>query len=149
MFMMDECVGHMTEKVIIPTADKIDVDYRKISNKKPDEYLPYEYGDNLVPDMVRAGEGYFFHVTGLTHDEKGYPVMDWITQEKCVSRLMDKIIKNADDIIMLKEENIDKAEVVVISFGITSRVALRAIQMAEESGIKNLGRLRLVLWFQR
>ncbi|MCK4559067.1 MAG: 2-oxoacid:acceptor oxidoreductase subunit alpha [Calditrichia bacterium] len=147
MFMMDECVGHMTEKVIIPTADKIEVDYRKISNKKPDEYLPYEYGDNLVPDMVRAGEGYFFHVTGLTHDEKGYPVMDWITQEKCVSRLMDKITKNADDIIMLKEENIDKAEVVVISFGITSRVALRAIQMAEESGIKNLGRLRLVtIW---
>jgi 2-oxoglutarate ferredoxin oxidoreductase subunit alpha len=147
MFMMDECVGHMTEKVVIPTADKIDVEYRKISDKKPDEYLPYEHGDNLVPDMVKAGDGYFFHVTGLTHDEKGYPVMDWKTQEKCVHRLMDKINKNADDIIILEEENMEKAEVVVISYGITSRVALRAIQMAEEKGIKNLGRLRLLtIW---
>jgi 2-oxoglutarate ferredoxin oxidoreductase subunit alpha len=143
-FMMDECVGHMTEKVVIPSADKIEIDERKYTNKKPDAYLPFEYGENLVPDMVKAGEGYQFHVTGLTHDEKGYPVMDWKTQEKCVRRLMDKIKKNADDIILIEEENTDKAEVIVISYGITSRVALRAIQMAEDSGIKNLGRLRLL-----
>ena len=73
--------------------------------------------------------------------------MDWKTQEKCVRRMIEKITKNADNIIMLEEENLDTAEVVVISYGITSRVALRAIQMAEESGLKNLGRLRLLtIW---
>jgi len=143
-FMMDECVGHMTEKVVIPPADQIVIDERKYTDKKPDDYLPFAYGENLVPDMVKAGQGYQFHVTGLTHDEKGYPEMDWKTQEKCVRRLMDKITKNADDIIMIEEENTEKAEVIVISYGITSRVALRAIQMAEESGIRNLGRLRLL-----
>jgi 2-oxoglutarate ferredoxin oxidoreductase subunit alpha len=146
-FMMDECVGHMTEKVVIPPAKDIEVGIRKYTKKKPEDYLPFEYGENLVPDMVKAGDGYFFHVTGLTHDEKGYPIMDWKTQETCVHRIIDKIQKNADDIIMIEEENIEKAEVIVISYGITSRVALRAIQMAEESGLKNLGRLRLLtIW---
>jgi 2-oxoglutarate ferredoxin oxidoreductase subunit alpha len=143
-FMMDECVGHMTEKVVIPEADQIKIDQRIYTDKKPDKYFPYEYGENLVPDMVKAGDGYLFHVTGLTHDEKGYPVMDWKTQEKCVHRLIDKIKVNSDDIIMLEEENLDNAQVIVISYGITSRVALRAIQIAEESGLKNIGRLRLL-----
>ena len=147
MFMMDECVGHMTEKVVIPSAEEIEVDVRKFTDKKPGDYRPYAISDNLVPDMVKAGDGYFFHVTGLTHDDQGYPVMDWKTQEICVHRLIDKIQKNADDIIILEEENIKNAEVVVLSYGITSRVALRAIQMAEECGLKNLGRLRLLtIW---
>jgi 2-oxoglutarate ferredoxin oxidoreductase subunit alpha len=144
LLMMDECVGHMTEKVVIPEADKIPITTRRYTKKKPGEYLPYEYGKDLVPDMVKAGDGYQFHVTGLTHDERGYPDMSWETQETCVHRLMDKINKNVDDIIMIEEENMDGAEVVVISYGITSRVALRGIQLAEEDGIKKIGRMRLL-----
>ncbi len=144
LFMMDECVGHMTEKVVIPQADEIEIIGRRYTKKKPADYLPYEYGDDLVPDMVKAGDGYFFHVTGLTHDERGYPDMSWEMQEKCVGRLMDKINKNADDIFIIEEENMNKAEVVVLCYGITSRVALRGIQLAEEDGIKNIGRMRLI-----
>ncbi|GAB4366982.1 MAG: 2-oxoacid:acceptor oxidoreductase subunit alpha [Calditrichia bacterium] len=144
LFMMDECVGHMTEKVIIPPADEIELEPRRYTKKKPGEYLPFEYGKDLVPDMVKAGDGYFFHVTGLTHDERGYPDMSWETQEKCVHRLLDKINKNADDIYILEEEDIDDAEIVVVSYGITSRVALRGIQLAKEAGIKKIGRLRLI-----
>jgi 2-oxoglutarate ferredoxin oxidoreductase subunit alpha len=144
LLMMDECVGHMTEKVVIPESDKIPITPRRYSKKKPGEYLPYEYGKDLVPDMVKAGDGYQFHITGLTHDERGYPDMSWEVQEKCVHRLMDKINKNVDDIIMLEEENMDGAEIVVISYGITSRVALRGIQLAEEAGIKKIGRMRLL-----
>ncbi len=144
LFMMDECVGHMTEKVVIPPADEIEITGRRYTKKKPADYLPYEYGDDLVPDMVKAGDGYFFHVTGLTHDERGYPDMSWEMQEKCVGRLMDKINKNADDIFIIEEENMNKAEVVVLCYGITSRVALRGIQLAEEDGMKNIGRMRLI-----
>ncbi len=142
--MMDECVGHMTEKVVIPEPDKIEIQPRRYTKKKPGEYLPYAVNGDLVPDMVKAGDGYFFHVTGLTHDERGYPAMNWQAQEKLVHRLMDKINKNAEDIILLEEENMESAEIVVISYGITSRVALRGIQLAEESGISNIGRLRLL-----
>ncbi|MCK5032770.1 MAG: 2-oxoacid:acceptor oxidoreductase subunit alpha, partial [Calditrichia bacterium] len=147
LFMMDECVGHMTEKVIIPPAEDIDLFPRRYTDKKPEDYLPYEYEEDLVPQMVKAGDGYRFHITGLTHDEKGYPVMDWQTQEKCVHRLIDKILNNSDDIIIAEEENIKNAEVIVLSYGITSRVALRAIQMAEEKGMNKIGKIRLItIW---
>jgi 2-oxoglutarate ferredoxin oxidoreductase subunit alpha len=144
LFMMDECVGHMTEKVIIPPAEDIDLIARRYSAKKPGEYLPYEYGADLIPEMVHAGNGYFFHITGLTHDERGYPDMSWQTQEKCVHRLVEKIRTKTDEIVILEEEDIKDAEVIVISYGITSRVALRAIQIAQENGIKKIGRLRLL-----
>ena len=142
--MMDECVGHMTEKVVIPSPEEISIESRRYTKKKPEEYLPYEYGEDLVPDMVKAGDGYYFHITGLTHDQRGYPDMTWETQEKCVHRLIDKIKKNSDDIFILEEENMKDARVVVISYGITSRVALRGIQLAEEEGMKKIGRLRLI-----
>lgn len=147
LFMMDECVGHMTEKVIIPPAEDIDLFPRRYTDKKPEDYLPYEYEEDLVPQMVKAGDGYRFHVTGLTHDKKGYPVMNWQTQEECVHRLINKIINNSDDIIIAEEENIKNAEVIVLSYGITSRVALRAIQMAEEKGMNKIGKIRLItIW---
>jgi 2-oxoglutarate ferredoxin oxidoreductase subunit alpha len=75
--MTDECVGHMTEKVVIPPADRIDLIERKWYTGPREEYLPFKHDRDLIPYMVRAGEGYRFHVTGLTHNERGYPVMNW------------------------------------------------------------------------
>jgi 2-oxoglutarate ferredoxin oxidoreductase subunit alpha len=143
MFMMDECVGHMTEKVLIPPADEIEVTPRRYTTKKPGEYLPYLVNGDIVPEMVKAGDGHRFHVTGLTHDARGYPAMNADCQEKLVRRLVDKIRNNADKIVRIEEEDTDGAEVVVVSYGITSRVALRAIQMAKADGIK-VGHLRLI-----
>jgi len=91
MMMLDECVGHMTEKVIIPPADQIEVSPRRYTHKPPAEYHPFEPGEDLVPEMVKAGDGYRFHVTGLTHDERGYPSMDVATQDRLVRRLLDKL----------------------------------------------------------
>src|SRR5512146_3270952 len=71
MLMMDEVVGHMTEKVVIPPAEKIQVTPRRHTKAGPNDYLPYKANGDLVPDMVHAGEGYGFHITGLTHDERG------------------------------------------------------------------------------
>jgi 2-oxoglutarate ferredoxin oxidoreductase subunit alpha len=143
MLMMDECVGHMTEKVIIPKAEDIEVTERQYTTAKPGEYLPYSTGGKTVPPMTKAGDGHRFHVTGLTHDERGYPVMNAAAQEKCVRRLVDKIRNNADKIISLEESELDGADVVVISYGITSRVAVKAIEMAKDEGIK-VGHLRLI-----
>ena len=143
MMMMDECVGHMTEKVVIPSAEDIEITERRFTTAKRDEYLPYASDGSLVPPMAKAGDGHHFHVTGLTHDEKGYPVMNADAQEKCVRRLVDKIRNNADKIISLEESEIDGADVVVVSYGITSRVAVKAIEMAKAEGIK-VGHLRLI-----
>jgi len=141
--MMDECVGHMTEKVIIPPAEEIELYPRRLTNSPPAEYLPYMPDDDLVPSMIIAGQGYKIHTTGLTHDERGYPVMTAEAQEKLVHRLINKIRLNADHIIHIEEEDTEGAEVVVVSYGISSRVALAAIDEARAAGIR-VGRLRLI-----
>jgi 2-oxoglutarate/2-oxoacid ferredoxin oxidoreductase subunit alpha len=141
--MLDECVGHMTEKVVIPPADQIPVYPRRHTSQSVAEYLPFKPCDDMVPEMAHAGEGYGFHVTGLTHDEKGYPAMNAAAQHKLVRRLYDKIDKNRKDLFCVEEEQVEGADVVVVSYGITSRVAQRAIEMARERGLK-VGKLRLI-----
>ena len=144
MVMADECVGHMTEKVVIPKADEIEIYPRRYTKLPPSEYLPFKAGEDLVPEMVKAGDGYKIHITGLTHDEKGYPVMSWEAQEKLVRRLVEKIRLHADEIVHTEEIDIEDAEVVVLSYGISSRVAIPAIQKARKEGIK-VGQLRLII----
>jgi 2-oxoglutarate/2-oxoacid ferredoxin oxidoreductase subunit alpha len=144
MFMMDECVGHMMERVIIPEADTIEITPRRYTKLPPGEYLPYKPGEDLVPDMFKAGDGYRLHITGLTHDYKGYPVMSAEVQEQLVRRLVDKIRLNAPKIWRYEETAVEDAEVVVIAYGITSRVAVEAVAMARKEGIK-VGMLRLIV----
>jgi len=141
--MTDECVGHMHEKVLIPPADEIDIVERKWHQGPKDKYLPYQPDADHVPFMIKAGDGYRFHTTGLTHDQRGYPVINAEVQDWCVRHLIDKIDKNADKIIKLEEDQVDGAEVVVLSYGITSRVTIKAVQDARRQGIK-VGTIRLI-----
>jgi len=144
LMMMDECVGHMTEKVVIPPADQIEVVPRRLTKLSPAEYRPYRTDDSLVPEMIRAGDGYRFHTTGLTHDERGYPAMTVETQQVLVRRLVDKLRLNVDKIIRVEEDQTAGADVVVVSYGITSRVAQLGVEMARERGAR-VGMLRLVV----
>jgi 2-oxoglutarate/2-oxoacid ferredoxin oxidoreductase subunit alpha len=144
MFMMDECVGHMTERVVIPTPDKIQIYPRQFYTGPAEGFLPFKANGNMVPPMVKAGDGYNIHVTGLTHDERGYPAMTVAAQESLVQRLVNKIRLNADKIADYREDGVEGAEVVVVTYGITSRVAIPAIEQARKEGMK-VGHLRLVV----
>jgi 2-oxoglutarate ferredoxin oxidoreductase subunit alpha len=144
LFMMDECVGHMTERVVIPPADEIEIYPRRFYEGPKGQYLPYQANGELVPPMVKAGDGYRLHVTGLTHDERGYPSMTVTAQEKLIRRLMDKVRVNAEKIIEYQEDQVEGADVVVVTYGITSRVAIPAIEQARKEGVK-VGHLRLVV----
>ncbi|MGD0930170.1 MAG: 2-oxoacid:acceptor oxidoreductase subunit alpha [Candidatus Korobacteraceae bacterium] len=141
--MMDEVVGHMTEKVVIPAPEDIEIEPRRYTTLPPKEFLAFKPGADLVPDMPRVGEGYNVHVTGLTHDERGYPDMRPEVQAVLVKRLVEKITKNVDQITLFEEDQVEGADVVVVSYGITSRVAQKAIDMAREKGIK-VGKFRLI-----
>ncbi len=144
LLMMDECVGHMTEKVVIPKAEEINVVPRRLSSEPPEEYLPYRVNGRDIPEFVRAGDGYRFHTTGLTHDERGYPVMSVECQETCVRRLVDKIRRNADAIVRFEEDGTEGADIVLVTYGITARVAQMAMEMARSQGAK-VGMLRLIV----
>lgn len=143
LLMADEAVGHMSEKVVIPQINSKDLVDRPRPKVAPEEYLPYDSREGLVPPMAIAGGGYRFHVTGLTHDDRGYPVMTAEAQDKLVRRLVDKIRLNAKDIIRYEEVNVEDAEVIVVSYGISARVARYAVQEARDEGIK-AGLLRLI-----
>jgi 2-oxoglutarate ferredoxin oxidoreductase subunit alpha len=146
LMMMDECVGHMTEKIMIPPAEEIKIYPRRYTSLLPSEYLPYRPEPDGIPDMAPVGQGYKFEVTGLTHDEHGYPAMNWEAQHKLVGRLVGKIRDNADRIARWEERQLEDAEVAVIAYGITSRVADRAVQMARAEGVR-AGLLRpVVVW---
>ena len=143
LVMMDEVVGHMTERVEIPPLETIKTSPRRLTELPPSEYLPYRADEDLVPQMVTAGQGYAIHITGLTHNEKGYPEINEKAQGALVDRLVRKITQNADDIFMLEEHHMEDAEVVVVSYGISARVAHLPIEQARKMGIK-VGFLRLV-----
>jgi 2-oxoglutarate ferredoxin oxidoreductase subunit alpha len=145
LLMADEVVGHMVERVVIPDLDQINIWKRKRPNgKKKDTFKPFEISDpDLVPPMAHAGEGYRIHFTGLTHDERGYPDMTAETHQSLVTRLVDKIRVNADEIIQIEESFMDDARVVVIAFGSTARSARRAVKEARNLGIP-AGFLRLI-----
>jgi 2-oxoglutarate ferredoxin oxidoreductase subunit alpha len=147
MVLADEVVGHMWEKVVIPPAEKIRIVNRKKPNTSPEKYLPYMPDDDLVPPMACFGEGFSFHATGLTHDEHGYPKTSSSgVQQKLVKRLCEKIRKNADKIVKVREFMVDDAEVIVVAYGIVARAALSAVKEARKTGIK-AGLLRpITIW---
>ncbi len=143
LVMMDEVVGHMTEKVVIPEPGEIDVHPRREPTVPPGKYLPFKPDKDLVPPMVRAGQGYAIHVTGLTHDERGYPVITKDAQERLVRRLCDKIRVNREDIVAYEERDCEGADVIVVAYGITARIAALPIGQARKKGIKT-GLFRLI-----
>jgi 2-oxoglutarate ferredoxin oxidoreductase subunit alpha len=146
--MMDEVVGHMTERVVIPPADELPVFERKGPKFPPGEQTFYGYApdEDLVPPIAHAGDGYKVHMTGLTHDERGYPALNAVAHDKLVNRLVDKIRLNAADIVMVEEFDTDDADTLVVSFGCTARSAKQAVKEARQEGIK-CGMIRLItIW---
>jgi 2-oxoglutarate ferredoxin oxidoreductase subunit alpha len=96
--------------------------------------------------MAILGQGYHVHVTGLTHDERGYPVITDAVQERNVRHIVDKIRKNAEKIVRYEAVGIEDAEVVVVAYGCTARVAHDAVNRFRSKGQK-VGLLRLItLW---
>ncbi|MBW8010572.1 MAG: 2-oxoacid:acceptor oxidoreductase subunit alpha [Chloroflexi bacterium] len=148
LLLADEVIGHMVERVVIPEESEIEHWERKKPTKPPNgRFKPFEaLDDDLVPPIAHAGEGYKVHFTGLTHDERGYPDMTPDTHQKLVTRLVEKIRVNADDIIRTEDYQLDDAKIVLISFGCTARSARRAVRDAREQGIP-VGLLRMIsIW---
>jgi len=141
--MTDEVTGHLSERVTIPEARNIKLQSRPRPKGRKDRFKPFLPGPRGVPPMAIAGEGYGIHVTGLTHDVRGYPVMTAETQVAMVARLTDKIRGNLDDIIRTESYRLDDADIALVSYGVSARSSLAAVDEARELGIK-AGLLRLI-----
>lgn len=136
ILLMDEVIGHMRERVELPDASDIKIIDRKKPTVGREEFLAYKADDDLVPPMANYGEGYRFHVTGLAHDETGFPTNSPAVADKLYRRLIDKIEMHKDDIIQWEEQNTEDADIVIVSIGGVSRAADTAMKLLREKGLK-------------
>ena len=147
ILLMDEIVGHLRENVTLPSAEELDIYPRRLPKKtRAEGYQPFAVGDDLVPDVARFGDGCRIHVTGLLHDETGFPSGSPVVTEQLIHRLHEKINRVGEEIIHTEEAFMEDAEYAVVSYGGTARTAYEAVRAARADGIK-VGFLRLkTIW---
>ncbi len=146
ILLTDEIIGHLTEKVEIPDHSSIEIINRKKPDVAPEKYLPYEINATKIPAMANFGDGYRYHVTGLVHDETGFPTNNPDKIQMQLERLNQKIDFYRDEIVDIETVFTDEMDILVISFGSTARSARRAVINARENGIK-AGLMRLkTIW---
>lgn len=144
ILLMDEIVGHLRERVVLPEPNEIETyPRRKPKCTRAEGYQPYTPDDDLVPNVANFGEGYHIHVTGLIHDETGFPVGSPKITEDSIRRLHEKIMRAEDEVIRYDEFFMDDAEYVVLSYGGVSRTSYEAVEKARAKGLK-VGMLRLM-----
>ena len=138
ILLMDEVIGHMREKIELPdNYDEIPQAERKMPTCAPEEYLAYgcEEGSK-VPAMAPFGSGYRWHVTGLVHDETGFPKGTGAATKESQDRLRTKLTDNLDDIVQVENYRMEDAEFAVVAFGGAARTAYEAVDMARAEGLK-------------
>ncbi|MFZ3132278.1 MAG: 2-oxoacid:acceptor oxidoreductase subunit alpha [Desulfosporosinus sp.] len=144
ILLMDEVIGHLREKVVLP--QELTIVNRKKPTVPPDEYIPYENNASMIPAMANIGDGYRYHVTGLTHDEKGLPTGNPEVIKKFMQRLTQKLNPYLDRILLIEEVQTDDAELIVVAYGCAARSALEAVQIARSEGLK-IGLFRpITIW---
>jgi len=144
--LTDEIIGHMREKVELPPLSELTI-VNRAAPKSPSGYKAYQADDDGgVPLMAPFGQGYRWHVTGLFHDEMGFPTNRGDLAEKSLNRLERKISKNEDDICEWASESLEDCDIAIITFGSSAMSALSAVRRARKEGIK-AGLLRLkTIW---
>jgi 2-oxoglutarate ferredoxin oxidoreductase subunit alpha len=136
ILLLDEVIGHMREKVELPEPGELEVIDRKKPECSPMDYKAYEYTEDLVPPMANFGEGYRYNVTGLMHDETGFPTNSTKETEKLVNRLMNKVNNNLEDILIYEEYLVDDCEILFVTFGCMARSSKEAVNTLRKEGIK-------------
>jgi 2-oxoglutarate ferredoxin oxidoreductase subunit alpha len=146
VLLLDEIVAHISEKIVYPKDAEIEIVNRKTTERDPSSYLPYENTDSDIPPFAEFGIGYRYHVTGLCHDETGFPTNDPMKVDKLTRRLNRKIDRYRNEIFYYKKSFLEEAEICVVVYGSAARSAYRAVSDARKLGYK-VGIFHLfVLW---
>ena len=137
IFLMDEIVGHMREGIEIPEENSYEIINRPLSEVRVVYKTCYHVDPGeWVPRMVPFGEGERYNITGLFHDESGFPTNDHVLALRLMERIMKKISANYEDIVQIEEYKMDDAETAVVCFGGTTRSAKEAVREARSHGIR-------------
>jgi 2-oxoglutarate ferredoxin oxidoreductase subunit alpha len=134
--LTDSSVGHMREKVEFPFEDEIILDERKILETYQGIHQKIFLDENVAP-MPIFGKGLKANITGSTHKEDGSRnVSDPKIMDNAIKKLSNKILKHKGDIIIIEENYLDDAEVVIFSYGLEYRAVLETVNLARKKGLK-------------
>ncbi len=137
ILLMDEVIGHMREKIELPD-DYSDFPQaeRKQPGCAPEDFKAYAADESLVPAMPAFGSGYRWHVTGLVHDETGFPKGTPAATLAAANRQRAKLENNLDDIVQVENYRMEDADFAVVAFGGAARTAYETVDMARAEGLK-------------
>lgn len=137
ILLMDEVIGHMREKIELPDDYS---DFPQAERKQPDcapeDFKAYATDESLVPAMPAFGSGYRWHVTGLVHDETGFPKGTPAATLAAANRQRAKLENNLDDIVQVENYRMEDAGFAVVAFGGAARTAYETVDMARAEGLK-------------
>ncbi len=146
ILLLDEVIGHMREKVELPDYETVERVERAQTLVPPEWYKPYENFPEDAPPLIPFGEGYRYHITGLHHDERGYPTNRLDEVDPWLDRIFRKIKRSLSDILLYEEDGVEEAETLVVAYGSTARSARHAVDLARQRGHR-AGFLKLkTLW---
>jgi|TARA_R110002050_G_scaffold167393_4_gene298058 2-oxoglutarate ferredoxin oxidoreductase subunit alpha len=146
--LLDETIGHMSGKAIVPTIEEIkkSIYYRKTFDGNPEDYEPYNVASDQPAVLNPMFKGYKYHYTGLHHDFNGHPTEDETMCENLIERLFNKVDAHLDEIESYEEYMLDDADMMIIAYGSLSLSAKEAVNRLREEGIK-VGLFRpITLW---
>jgi 2-oxoglutarate ferredoxin oxidoreductase subunit alpha len=146
ILLIDEVVAHMREKMVLSDEEGIEIFNRVKPTVPPEWYIPFEDTPSGIPAMANFGEGYRYHVTGLTHDIRGFPTSRPDEIGPFIARLHRKISQHFSEIQMAEFFQTEDADITIVAYGSVARSAKRAVIEAREQGLK-VGLLKLVtIW---
>lgn len=146
ILLMDEVIGHMRERVVLKDYSSEEIVSRKYPECAKEEYRPYGASEDKTPCLAPFGDGFRYHVTGLFHDEMGFPTADSAIVDVEMKRMHAKIDDNLADIVEWDERETQDADIVIVTYGSTARSAMEAINIAKQEGLK-VGLFRLqTIW---
>lgn len=146
VLLSDAVVAGLHEKVQIPDADQLEVVERRAPVGDPGAYRPFDYSSGQAPPLAPFGSGPRFHVTGLVHDERGFPTEDAEVISRWSTYMRDKVDRHRAEIVDHDEVQVDDADTVIVAYGCTARAAAHAVDVARARG-EAVGLLKLrTIW---
>ena len=146
VILSDEIVAHTRETIALPEPGEVEIFDRLRPTVPPEWYVPYEDNGTGVPPMAVFGDGYRHHVTGLTHDDRGFPTQRSDEVNVIMTRLFRKITQGFHEIQRVSSYRMEDAEIAVIAYGSVARSAKRAVDDARAHGVK-AGLMQLITLF--
>jgi len=146
VLLADETIGHMRENVEIPDEGSVELVDRKVPTCPPADYYPFQPDEDGVPPLAKYGSDYIFHVTSSMHGIGGYSQNDPENARWKIKRLQEKIHNHYQNILYYKETAVSDAEVLIITYGATTRAAQKVITDLRSQD-KKVGLLQLqTIW---